>query len=128
MAEAVQQIAYSDRIIISKLDLVGAADAVAVWQRVRQLNQSARVVGVAGQRRGPPTTAQPSMANKHLRQNGVKAEGVQLCFVTSLASLLASSSIPISKPVDSLLKHSPGPHWVPASARWRCVATSLPRN
>eukprot|EP00668_Euglena_longa_P046556 GGOE01062241.1.p1 GENE.GGOE01062241.1~~GGOE01062241.1.p1 ORF type:complete len:798 (-),score=309.62 GGOE01062241.1:322-2655(-) len=44
--EAFQQITYADRIIISKLDLVGAADAVAVWRRLRELNASARVVGV----------------------------------------------------------------------------------
>lgn len=28
------------------MDLVGAADAVAVWRRLRELNASARIVGV----------------------------------------------------------------------------------
>ena len=44
--EAFQQIAYADCIIISKLDLVPASEAVAVWQQVRALNAEARVMGV----------------------------------------------------------------------------------
>ncbi|CAN0288467.1 unnamed protein product [Ascophyllum nodosum] len=42
--EAFQQIMFSDRIVINKVDLVSASTAVEVFERVRSINSSAGVV------------------------------------------------------------------------------------
>lgn len=42
--EAFQQIMFSDRIVINKVDLVSASTAVDVYQRVRSINESAGIV------------------------------------------------------------------------------------
>ncbi|CAN0449540.1 unnamed protein product, partial [Laminaria digitata] len=42
--EAFQQIMFSDRIVVNKVDLVTSATAVEVFQRIRSINASAAVV------------------------------------------------------------------------------------
>ncbi|CAM9115855.1 unnamed protein product, partial [Sphacelaria rigidula] len=42
--EAFQQIMFSDRIVVNKVDLVSASTAVEVYERVRSINQSAGIV------------------------------------------------------------------------------------
>ncbi|CAM9412853.1 unnamed protein product, partial [Phaeothamnion confervicola] len=48
--EAFQQIMFSDRIVLNKVDLVPSAVAVKVWQRIRSINDRAKILScVRGQ-------------------------------------------------------------------------------
>lgn len=43
MNEAIEQIAYADRIVLNKTDLVSAADLARVESKVRHINRMARI-------------------------------------------------------------------------------------
>lgn len=45
MNEAYQQIAFADKIILNKLDLITAEQAIAVKDRIREINKFAKVLG-----------------------------------------------------------------------------------
>lgn len=42
--EAVQQVAFSDRLLLNKMDLVSEAEAEEVTKRIRSINSSAQII------------------------------------------------------------------------------------